>query len=230
MTRSNTRRTLGALLAGGALLVAAPAGFAHGDDASSSGSYGGGSGTSSSSWGSYDGGGSYGGSYGGRAPSRAVSYINPDTGAATANPDVDPNSSCFSPDRYDRQPLSDPGTANRNVHNDACFFGYRSGSRKLDAPATFESRGVGFISACPDPDGAGPKVAILSDSNGDGRNDRCFQSGYQEKGIAGDEEFHARMNNSTTVGRQSVTWCYDPDANGCSDEWVKDRITIDWVR
>lgn len=173
-------------------------------------------------------------------PDRAVSYINPDAGAATANPDVDPNSSCFSPDRSDTQQLSDPGTANRNVHNDACFFGRssrdwggdrrdRGSDEKVDGPATYEATGVGFISACPDPDNAGPKVAILSDTNGDGRNDRCFQSGYQEKGTAGDKEFHARLNNDSTTGTQTVVWCYDPDQDGCSDEYIKDTITINWT-
>lgn len=179
---------------------------------------------------SHDGGGSYDG-YGSSTTLKAVSYINPDTGAATANPDVDPASSCATPDRYDVQRLSDPGTANRNVHNDACFLkdgGYGSEARKVDAPASYVSTGTGFISACPDPDGAGPKYALLQDRNGDGRNDFCFQSGYQEKGIAGDREFHARLNNSTTAGSQTVVWCYDPDRDGCGDERAKDRITIDW--
>src|SRR4028119_833725 len=70
-------------------------------------------------------GGSYGASYdrgNGRDGVRAASYINPDTGAATENPDVDRGSSCANPDQRDRQRLSDPGTANRNVHNDACFL------------------------------------------------------------------------------------------------------------
>ncbi len=157
----------------------------------------------------------------------ASSYINPDTGAATANPDVDPRSSCFTPDQYDRQAFSPAGTATRNVHNDACFLG-RDG-QKLDGPASFESRGVGFISACPDPDNAGPKVAVLSDRNGDGRNDLCFQSGYQQKGIAGDLEFHARLNNNTGMaGTQYVTWCSDSDRDGCSDEWNRSSIRIDW--
>lgn len=158
---------------------------------------------------------------------RASSYINPDTGTATANPDVDPGSSCFRPDQYDRQQFSSPGTANRNVHNDACFIG-RDGE-KIDGPATFESRGVGFISACPDPDNAGPKIAALSDRNGDGRNDTCFQSGYQDKGVAGDDEFHARMNNNTgRPGIQFVTWCSDSDRDGCSDEFNQSSIRIDW--
>jgi len=157
---------------------------------------------------------------------QASSYINPDTGMATANPDVDPNSSCFRPDQYDMQRFSDPGTANRNVHNDACFL---DNGVKVDGPASFQSSGVGFISACPDPDGAGPKVAVLSDRNGDGRNDLCFQSGYQMKGVAGDLEFHARMNNNTGMaGTQTVTWCSDADRDGCSDERNKSTIRIDW--
>ena len=158
---------------------------------------------------------------------RASSYINPDTGAATANPDVDPNSSCFAPDQYDKQMFSPAGTGTKNVHNDACFLD-RNGN-KLDGPASFESQGVGFISACPDPDGTGPKVAVLSDRNGDGRNDLCFQSGNQMKGTAGDLEFHARLNNNTAMpGTQYVTWCSDRDADGCSDEWNKSSIRIDW--
>jgi len=197
----------------GAMLVAAPAVMAWG---------GGGD------WG----GGGYG-DYDRNRPNRAVSYINPDTGSATANPDVDPNSSCFSPDQYDRQQLSSAGTTTRNVHNDACFFGGRSWSwsgyggsqEKVDGPATFESYGVGIISACPDPDNAGPKVAILSADK-----KRCFQSGYQEKGIAGDKEFHARLNNDSTPGDQTVVWCYDPDRDGCSDEYrLRSTIKINWV-
>ncbi len=169
----------------------------------------------------FGGGGSYGSSQG-----RASSYINPDTGAATANPDVDPGSSCFSPDQYDMQAFSPAGTATKNVHNDACFL---ENGIKVDGPASFQSRGVGFISACPDPDGAGPKVAILSDTNADGRIDRCFQSGYQMKGTPGDLEFHARMNNNTAMaGTQYVTWCSDANRNGCDDEWNKSTIRIDW--
>ncbi|CAA9488887.1 MAG: hypothetical protein AVDCRST_MAG25-3247 [uncultured Rubrobacteraceae bacterium] len=196
----------------------------------------------------YDGGGYDGdGSYRGDQPRRAVSYINPDNGVATENPDVNDNSNCNTLDRYAVQKLSNPGMANNDVHNDACFFeGYRSSGAvsqvdgrpvsDIDAPATFDSFGVGSISACPDPDGAGPKVARLSDRNGDGRMDRCFQSGYQDKGqlgvsdVAGDLEFHARTNNDSAAGRQTVVWGYDPQANGLSDTDVKDTIKIDWIR
>jgi len=175
-----------------------------------------------------DGGGDGWGGYDRDRGGRASSYINPDTGAATANPDVDPNSSCYSPDQYDTQRLSDPGTANRNVHNDACFLDDRG--NKVNGPASFQSYGVGFISACPDPDGAGPEFAVLSDTNRDGRNDLCFQSSYQQKGMAGDLEFHARLNNTSMVGTQTVVWCADRDRDGCDDERNKSTIRINWTR
>jgi len=161
---------------------------------------------------------------------RAASYINGDAGA---NPDVDPRSSCFNPDQFDRQRIStrasgNPG--NRNVHNDACFLD--KNNEKADGPASFQSFGVGYISACPDPDGAGPKYAVLSDTNRDGRDDLCFQSGYQETavvGAAGDDEFHARVNKNRGDGFQRVAWCSDADADGCVDEVVKKSIRIRWV-
>jgi hypothetical protein len=180
--------------------------------------------------GSTSSGDSYGASYDrgdGRDGVRAASYINRDTGAPTENADVNRGSSCANPDQYDRQRLSDPGTANRNVHNDACFLD-RQG-QKVNGPASFQSSGVGFISACPDPDGTGPEYSRLTDTNRDGRNDLCFQSSYQMTGAAGDLEFHARLNNNTTAGTQYVVWCADADANGCRDEWVKDDITIKWT-
>ncbi len=181
--------------------------------------------------GNTSGGGSYGASHdrsSGRDGVRAASYINRDTGAATENPDVNRNSSCVDPDQYDQQRLSDPGTANRNVHNDACFLD-RQG-QKVNGPASFQSIGVGFISACPDPDGAGPEYSRLSDVDGDGRNDLCFQSSYQRTGAAGDREFHARLNNTSMPGTQYVVWCADADADGCRDEEVADDTSIRWSR
>ena len=174
------------------------------------------------------GGGDSAGSY------EAASYINPDIGEATANPDVDRGSSCDDPNQYDTQQQSDSGTDNRNVHNDACLFGgsrYSSrGAPLFDGPATFESTGAGYISACPDPDDGGPKTAISTDRNGDGFADICYQSGYQSKGTAGDTEYHARLNNyvGMKTGEQRVTFCYDPDSNGCADENVKDRLCSQW--
>ena len=161
---------------------------------------------------------------------RAASYINSDGGT---NPNVKEDSSCETPDRFDRQRVSTKASGNpgdRNVHNDACFLD--SNGAKADGPASFMSKGVGYISACPDPDGMGPKYAVLRDTNDDGRNDLCFQSGYQESAIpetAGDEEFHARLNNTGRNGFQRVIWCSDADADGCADEDVKQRIRIEWT-
>lgn len=163
---------------------------------------------------------------------RARSYINRDTGAPTQNSDVNVNSSCRYPDQYDVQKLSTTGTTDRNVHNDAClyksYYGYGGTSDYADTTAAFESSGVGFISACPDPDGAGPKTSRTADRNGDGKADICYQSGYQQKGTAGDFEYHARLNNTNQVGEQKVRFCYDRNANGCSDEEVRD--TVDELR
>lgn len=181
---------------------------------------------------SHDGG--YGSGYGGD-DFRAVSYINPDIGAATANPDVNQNSSCFNPDRSDNQQFSPAGTVTRNVHNDACFLDDRGNKVGNGIGATFESRGVGYISACPDPDGAGPQFARLSDTNGDGRNDRCTQSSYQDLGTVGvadrpgDFEYHARVNNNTaTAGQQDVRWGLDRDLDGLDRRGTDDSITVNW--
>jgi len=160
---------------------------------------------------------------------RAASYINSDGGE---NENVDEGSSCDTPDQYDRQEVSTresgkPG--DNNVHNDACFLDQNGDM--ADGPASFQSFGVGYISACPDPDGDGPKYAVLRDSDADGRKDLCFQSGYQESTLpmtAGDDQFHTRLNARNNTGRQRVVWCSDANANGCADEEVKDRIVIRW--
>ena len=160
-------------------------------------------------------------------PARATSYINPDIGLGTANRDVDPSSDCGSPDIVDLQTV---GTT--NVHVDACLFTSEAprnaDESDVDAPASFQSLGVGSIVACPDPDNAGAKTSRLSDTNSDGRNDLCTQSGYQTKGIDGDREYHARMN-STTPGGQVVLFCHDADADGCFDERVLSFTVIVWL-
>ncbi len=172
-----------------------------------------------SSWG--------GGSYGDDL--RAASYINPDTGAATANPDVNAGSSCVNPDQYDMQQFSAAGTAARNVHNDACFLDRNGNKQGKNIGASFQSRGVGVISACPDPDGAGPAISKLRDLDGDLRMDSCFQSSYQEKGTAGDFEYHARVNNNTApAGDQDVTWGMDRDGDGRIDSYNDDSIKVTW--
>ena len=175
------------------------------------------------------GGGSYGGgSYGGDL--RAASYINGDAGK---NADVDPRSSCFRPDQYDMQKFSSAASGNpgdNNVHNDACFLDDRGNKVGQGIGATFQSRGTGYISACPDPDGAGPEIRILRDLNGDGRNDSCFQSSYQDNPAlaAGDDEYHARVNNTGMAGSQQVKWGMDRDADGRIDDWRADDIKVDW--
>lgn len=121
---------------------------------------------------------------------RAVSYLNGDGGN---NADVDPNSSCSRPDQYDMQAFSSAASGNpgdRNVDNDACFLDGNGDKVGKGVGASFVASGTGYISACPDPDGAGPEFALLRDLNGDGRNDSCYQSSYQEKGTAGDFEYH----------------------------------------
>ncbi|CAN5256708.1 hypothetical protein BH24CHL10_BH24CHL10_08030 [soil metagenome] len=153
------------------------------------------------------------------AAASAASYINPDTGAATENPDVDPASECETPDQSDTQEVSPAGETINNVHNDACLFD-ESGI-DVDAQVSFESSGVGVISACPDPDGDGPKTAT-----NDGTT--CTMSGFQETGMPGDLEYHARLN-SEEAGTQTVVFCADPEGNGCDDATISDTITIDWV-
>ena len=156
----------------------------------------------------------------------AVSYINRDTGTATENSNINVPSNCRTPDRYDEaQPVSPAGSTANNVHNDACLLDNRG--RKVDDGSTFESYGVGYISACPDPDNLGPKVSILDQGPSGVAATRCRQSGYQDKGVAGDDEFHARLN-SFVAGTQTVVWCYDENQNGCADERIQDVIVIEW--
>ena len=172
---------------------------------------------------------SYGGWSGGSYDQlRPVSYINGDAGK---NADVDPRSSCYNPDQYDKQKFSTVASGNpgdRNVHNDACFLDGNGNKAGKNIGATFRSSGTGYISACPDPDGAGPAVAVLRDLNRDGRNDSCFQSSYQERGIAGDFEYHARVNNTGMTGEQQVTWGMDRDGDGRIDGWDNDDIKVYW--
>ena len=159
---------------------------------------------------------------------RAVSYINGDGGK---NADVDPNSSCFNPDQDDMQKFSSAASGNpgdNNVHNDACFLDSDGNKVGDGIGASFVSEGTGYISACPDPDGAGPEFARLRDLNGDGRNDSCFQSSYQEKNTAGDFEYHVRVNNTGMAGEQQVKWGRDDDGDGRIDSRDDDDVKVDW--
>jgi hypothetical protein len=165
-------------------------------------------------------------------PVRAVAYINPDIGLATFNPDVNPNSGCATPDSADVQTLSPPGSTANNVHIDACLFSSAAAPganvSDVDTTATFELFGVGTISACPDPDGAGPKTAMRVDRNGDGNFELCHLSGFQTAGM-GAMEYHVRVNNSTQPGQSRVLFCYDPDRNGCLNESVRSQVAIGWT-
>ena len=165
-------------------------------------------------------------------PVRAAAYVRNDAGLATFNPDVHANSNCATPDSDDVQPLSDPGTTNRNVHVDACLFSSGAGAgatvSDVDGPATFALFGVGTFSACPDPDGAGPKTAVRHDHNGDGAFEHCHQSGYQSAGT-GALEYHARVNNTAAPGQTRVLFCSDPDQDGCTDESVVSQVAVGWV-
>lgn len=159
---------------------------------------------------------------------RAASYINGDGGK---NADVDPNSSCYRPDQYDMQAFSSAASGNpgnNNVHNDACFLDSNGNKVGKSIGASFVASGTGYISACPDPDGAGPEFARLRDLDGDGLGDSCFQSSYQQKGLAGDFEYHVRVNNTGTAGTQKVNWGRDIDGDGRIDSRNDDSVTVDW--
>ena len=163
------------------------------------------------------------GQLGVQALDTASSYINPDTDLATFNENVSADSSCETPDQDDTQTVSSAGGTENNVHNDGCLLDDLG--LAVDAQASFQSSGVGVISACPDPDGAGPKTATLS---GDALT--CTLTGYQESGgaMGGDFEFHARLN-SEVAGAQIVIFCADPEGNGCGDATISDTINITWV-
>ncbi len=169
---------------------------------------------------------------GAHVPVRATAYVRNDAGLATFNPDVNPNSNCATPDYDDIQALSAPGSTANNVHIDACIFGSAAGPgatvSDVDVPATFELFGVGTISACPDPDGAGPKTAVRHDHNGDGNFEHCHLSGYQSTGT-GALEYHARVNNTSQPGQSRVLFCYDANQDGCLDESVRNQVAIGWV-
>jgi hypothetical protein len=163
---------------------------------------------------------------------RATAYVRADAGLATFNPDVNPNSNCATPDSDDIQANSPVGSTANNVHIDACLFSAAAPITAMvgdvDIAATYEIFGVGTISACPDPDGDGPKTAVRHDHDGDGRFEHCHQSGYQSAGT-GALEYHARVNNTAGFGQTRVVFCADANQNGCSDEAVRSQAAIGWL-
>lgn len=144
---------------------------------------------------------------------RPVAYVNPDTGKQTANPGVPAGSECEAPTQSDTMALGDEATGKGNVHVDACLF---DGSTRIDTKAAFEVSGVGTVAACPDADKEGPKTATRS-------ADSCLQDGFE----AANEEYHVRVV-SATAGLQTVTFCADPEGNGCGDAESTSTVRITW--
>jgi hypothetical protein len=163
---------------------------------------------------------------------RATAYIRNDAGLATFNPDVNANSNCATPDYDDIQAVGAPDTTSNNVHVDACLFSsaapMTASVSDVDTAVTFELFGAGTISACPDPDAAGPKTAVRHDHNADGNFEHCHLSGYQSTGT-GALEYHARVNNTTGPGQSRVLFCADANQNGCLDEAVRSQVAIGWI-
>ena len=144
---------------------------------------------------------------------RPVAYINPDTGKPTENPGVAVGSECESPVQADTMALGDEASGAGNVHVDACLF---DGAQRVDAQAAFDVSGVGVVSACPDADKEGPKTAVKSDN-------RCLQEGFEQD----NSEYHVRVV-SATAGVQTVSFCADPEGNGCADAGDVSTVRITW--
>jgi len=120
--------------------------------------------------------------------------------------------------------VGDEASGMGNVHNDACLFDAQGGD--VDTQVAWDSTGVGVISACPDPDGDGPKTAMNSADR-----TRCVQSGFETGGAngpAGDGEYHIRLV-SASAGSQDVTFCADPEGDGCANATSTDAINITWT-
>lgn len=147
-------------------------------------------------------------------PTTAISYINPDTGAATENTNVAATSGCANPVKIDAsQSAGDPATT--NLHNDACL--QDAAGANIDVPAAFDVSGVAEVHACPDPDAEGPKTATIQGKT-------CLLGGYE----ADNTEYHVRIKSST-AGSAMVTFCADPEQNGCADATVSDSISVTYV-
>lgn len=149
-------------------------------------------------------------------------YVNPDTGKATENPDVDPTSSCADPVQQDTQDAGSLADGTNNVHIDGCIFD--ADGNALDTTVSWELSGAGGIFACPDPDADGPKTATATDTNGDGRNDLCTLTGYEADNL----EYHVRIASDTS-GLTTVLFCTDPETNGCADAGMTDTIVVNWT-
>jgi hypothetical protein len=147
------------------------------------------------------------------AGERPVAYVNPDTGKETENPGVAAGSGCDNPVQSDTMALGDEASGAGNVHVDACLF---DGTERVDTQAAFEVSGVGVIAGCPDADKEGPKTATKT-------GDRCVQGGFEQANL----EYHVRVV-SATAGVQTVTFCADPEGNGCGDAEDVSTVRITW--
>jgi hypothetical protein len=148
------------------------------------------------------------------AGERPSAYVNPDKGMATENPDVAESSECETPVRSDTQPLGNEADGKGNVHVDACLFG--AGDERVDTQAAFTVSGVGVISGCPDPDKEGPQTSKKTGST-------CVLSNYE----AANEEYHVRVVSST-AGQQTVTFCADPEGDGCGNADQVSTVRVAW--
>lgn len=148
------------------------------------------------------------------ADERPAAYINPDTGMATENPNVDEDSECETPTQSDTQPLGSEADGTGNVHVDACLFD--GSDMRVDTQAAFTVSGVGVIAACPDPDMDGPQTSMQSANS-------CVLSNFEEA----NSEYHVRVV-SGTAGQQTVDFCADPQGDGCDDATEKSTVRVTW--
>ena len=157
---------------------------------------------------------------GGNSARQAVSYLSPE-----ANDNVEPDSSCLTPDRFDTQAVVSFDDGSTNVLVLGCLLAVsgNNGSR-VDGTASFETTGVGGVYSCPDPDGSGPKTSTATDTDGDGLNNLCTVSGFEPNST----EYGVRLL-SEIAGAQVILFCPDANANGCADERVRSRIEINWT-
>jgi hypothetical protein len=145
---------------------------------------------------------------------RPVIYVNPDKGKPTENPNVAASSECETPVQSDTQPLGDEASGSGNVHFDACLFD--GANMRTDTQAAFTVSGVGVIAACPDPDKEGPQTSMKTGTS-------CVLSNFE----AANSEYHVRVV-SATAGTQTVTFCADPEGDGCDNAAATSVGRVTW--
>jgi hypothetical protein len=172
-----------------------------------------------------------------------------ETDLVTADPEIDATTACVIAITYGRSTSADPavaigsfitdghtcmdeGETNARVARPAdeyevltegdarelvgCLQKPAGDTYITDRQVTWESSGPGELSTC---------EGTLSDSDGDGRNDRCVIP------AAGDDRVYSAGTSNTdyTDGTQTLTVCDDPEGNGCGDATVWDAITAVWL-